>query len=895
MALSSPGIGSNLDVNGLVSKLMNVESQPLTALQKKEASFQAKLSAYGTLKGALSSFQSAVSALNSVSKFQSMTASASDSSIFSASATSSATPGSYPITVSALAQAQTISSAAQASSTGAIGSGTATTLTFQFGTISGGTLTNGAYSGASFTQDATQTTGTVVIDSSNNSLQGIRDAINAAKLGVTASIVSDGNATTPYRLVLTSTSTGLSKSMKITSSGEDASITSLLGYDPAGTQNLTQNTAAQNASLTVNGLAITSASNSVTGAISGATINLSKVGSANLNIANDTSSIVSAVQALVTAYNTTNTQLNSLTRVDPNTKQAGILVGDSATQMIQARMRSTLSTALSGLGSNTLTNISQIGVTFLKNGTLSLDTAKLQSALAANPGEFAQLFAAFGKSTDSLVSYVSASGNAKPGSYPVSVTSLATQGKVTGSTAVTTPMTITAGVNDQLTLSIDGTSSTVTLAAGTYNTASALAAQLQAAINGNTTFSSASAKVSVAESAGVLTLTSDRYGSSSSVSVSGGTAITGLFGAAPTATPGKDVAGTINGVAATGAGQFLTAASGVQGTSLGSDKGTQERRSGSAAAGLTITGGSNDTLTLSIDGAPAVTATLTANTYTADTLVTEVQTQINAALTAAGQSGRVTVTHNGGVLSITSDKFGTASSVGAVSGNGATDLLGATQSNSRVATITAGVNDQLTMTVDGVSATVTLTAGTYTSALLAAHIQTATNTTQAFSVAGKSISVTQAGDVFKLTSNSSGNTSSVSVTGGNARTNLLGATQTETIGNATSNDAGDIKVQIIGGTTGARGSINFSQGYAYNLNTLINSMMSSSGPFASTTDGINRNIADLQRRAAVLNTQLTATEKRYRAQFTALDTLIGKLSTTSSFLSQQLANLPKSS
>lgn len=1002
MTISSPGIGSNLDVNGIVAKLMAVESQPLTLMQKREASFQAKLSAYGTLKGALASFQTSVSALNSVSKFQSMTATSSDTTVLSASATSLATPGNYSVTVSALAQAQTISSAAQTSTSAAIGAGTSTTLTFQFGTISGGTLTSGIYSGSNFTQDATQATGTVVIDSTNNSLQGIRDAINAAKVGVTASIVSDGNPTSPYHLLLTSNNSGLAKSMKITSSAGDASITSLLAYDPAATQNLTQTSVAQNAALTVNGLAISSASNAVIGAISGATLNLIKAGTSNLIFANDTASVVSAVQALVTSYNTTNASLNSLTRVNPSTKQAGILVGDSPTQLIQARMRSTLSTALSGLGSNTLTNISQIGVTFLKDGTLSLDSAKLQAALAANPGEFAQLFTAFGKPTDSLVSYVSASGNAKPGSYAVSVTSLATQGKTVGSdkatqarqtgntaaglsittasndtltlsvdgaAAVTATLAqglpygspallatevqtkinaaltaagqtgsvtvtesggilridsnkfgaassigtitgngaanllgaaptnstiakITTGVNDQLTLAVNGTSATVTLAAGTY-TASTLANQIQSAVNGTSAFSTAGITVNVAQAADVLTVTADRYGSTSTVNVSSGSAITNLFGAAPTATAGIDIAGTINGVTATGSGQSLTAATGLQGKSVGSDKGTQALRAGSAAAGLTITAGTNNTLTLAVDGAAAVTATLTANTYTAATLATEVQTQINAALTAAGQAGQVTVTQSGGIFSISSNKFGAASSVGAVTGNGATNLLGATQSNSTISTITAGVNDQLTLSLDGTSGTVTLAAGTYTATTLATQIQSAINSASAFTAAGKLVTVTQAADVFTLTSNGSGTSSTVSITGGSARTNLLGATQAETTGNATSNVAGDIKLQVIGGTTGARGTVNFSQGYAYNLNTLMNSMLSGSGPLASSTDGINKNIADLQKRAAVLNIQLTATEKRYRAQFMSLDLLIGKLSTTSSFLAQQLANLPK--
>src|SRR3569832_2864550 len=115
MALSSPGIGSNLDVNSIVSQLMSVESQPLTAQNKKEASYQAILSAFGSLSGALGSFQSALAALSSPEKFQSITASTADASIISASASIKAVPGNYAVDVTKLAQAQTIATAGQSS------------------------------------------------------------------------------------------------------------------------------------------------------------------------------------------------------------------------------------------------------------------------------------------------------------------------------------------------------------------------------------------------------------------------------------------------------------------------------------------------------------------------------------------------------------------------------------------------------------------------------------------------------------------------------------------------------------------------------------------------------------------------------------------------------------
>ena len=331
MGIQSTGLGSNLDVNSLISKLMQVESQPLTALAKKEASYQAKLSAYGSLSGAIGSFQSSLSSLSSASAFQTLNATSSDSTVAFASTNSSAVAGSYSLNTTKLAQAQTISSAGQVSSSSTIGTGTETTISFQFGTITG-TPVAGVYpGGTTFAQDATQTVGTVKINSTNNTLQGIRDAVNAAAIGVSASIVGDGSAT-PYHLVLNSTKTGAASSLKITSSGEDATVTSLLAYNPEGTQNFTEVTTAQNAALTVNGISISSASNTVTGAVQGVSITLSKVGTATLSVSANTSAIQTNINAFVKAYNDLNSTIKNLTAYDASTKKAGLLLVDSTTQ-----------------------------------------------------------------------------------------------------------------------------------------------------------------------------------------------------------------------------------------------------------------------------------------------------------------------------------------------------------------------------------------------------------------------------------------------------------------------------------------------------------------------------------------------------------------------------------
>ncbi len=669
MALSSAGIGSNLDVNSIVSQLMMVERLPVTTLNRKEAGYQAKLSAYGSLKSALGSFQSAMNGLSSLSRFQAMSATPADATILTASANSTAAPGSYTVVNTLLAQAQTLAATGQASATAAIGASVTTTLTFQFGAITGGTLTAGKYTGATFTQDATQATGTVTLNSTNNSLQGIRDAINAANIGVSAAIVNDGSGATPYRLVLTSGSTGATESMKITVAG-DATIAGLLAHnpaaDPATSQKLTQSNAAQDASFAVNGIAMTSASNTVTGAIPGVTLNLAKAGTTTLAVARDTAAVQSAVQAFVKAYNDVNTLATNLSAYNAATKKGAVLQGDSTLRTVQSQVRSTLTSKLTGL-SGSVTLLSQIGVSLQKDGTMALDTAKLTTAMANNFNDIAGLFAAVGKPTDSLLNFISSTANTKPGSYAVNVTTLATQGNTTGSAAA--GLTITAGVNDQLLVVLDGVSATVTLPAATY-TASALATQVQSSINGAAAFAAAAAGVSVTQSAGVISISSNRYGTGSGVSMTGN-GLLDLLGVAPVITAGVNAAGTINGVAATGVGQTLTGAAG---------------------------------------------------------------------------------------------------------------------------TVTEG-----------------------------------------------------------------------------------------------------LKIQVAGGVTGARGTLSFSRGYADQLSTLASNFLNINSPILSRTDGISKSIKDIGAQRDRLNQRLVDVEERYRAQFTKLDQMISSMSSTSSFLTQQLANLPGSS
>ncbi len=554
----SSAVTSGLDVNALVSQLMTVEQQPIAKLDKQEASYQAKLSAFGSIKGAVASFQSTMRALSNASSFQTVTATSSDSSMVSATALTSALPGSYSLEVTSLAQSQKLVAAGQSSVSTAIGTGATTTLSFDFGTITGA-LTNGKYDAGATFNTAGGGVKTVTLDSSNNSLQGMRDAINAAGIGVTASIINDGSAS-PYRLVLSSNNMGAANSLKISAVG-DAAVSGLLANDPtAGAatgalgQNLSESVTAHNADLKVNGIAISKTSNTVSDVISGVTLNLSKLTTTpiTLTVAQDTAAAGKAVNDFVAAYNELSKTLTDLSSYNAATKKGATLQGDATIRNLQTKLRDILNTP----GAGALTSLSQIGVTFQRDGSLAVNSSKLNSAVQSNFSDFAGLFASTGKASDSLVTYNSFGANTKPGSYAVSVTQIATQGNETGTAAPS--LTIDA-TNDTLAMNVNGVNATITLTSKTYASALELAAEVQSKINGATALSSAGISVSASLNAGKISVTSNSYGALSSVVATSGNGLNNIFGAA-ISTAGVDITGTINGVNATGSGQTLTAA-----------------------------------------------------------------------------------------------------------------------------------------------------------------------------------------------------------------------------------------------------------------------------------------------------------------------------------------------
>ena len=562
MGISAPGIGSTLDVNSIVSQLMAVEQQPITLLDAKTASFQAKLTGFGTLTSSMSQFQSTISVLSNVANFQGVTASAANAAVATVSATAAATPGTYLLEVSKLAQVQKMVAVGQASSTAAISNGV---ISFDFGSIDGTSDETGKYASPTTFTSSGSGIKNVTIDSSNNSLAGIRDAINAANVGVSATIVNDGG-TSPYRLSLTALATGKTSSMKISvadnAPGTSTALSTLLNQDPAGVQGFSETQAAQNAEFSVDGIAVSKASNTASDVIPGITLNLATTNAGsptNVTVARDTASALSAVNAFVKAYNNINQTLKDASAYNPTTKAAASLNGENTVLTIQTQLRNVLTKPVAG-GAGTLSLLSQVGVSIQKDGSMAVDSTKLQAALTSNFSSFAGLFSDAGSSSDSLVAYSGATAKTTPGAYGVKISQLATQSTMPA--AATPSSLLIDSSNDTLQVQLDGVTSTITLGHTTYASVAALAAEVQSKINGAAGFVAAGSSATVTAPGGVLTFTSNRYGSASAAGITGGSGQANLnFTAGIIA--GLDTAGTINGMAATGSGQTLTGATGT--------------------------------------------------------------------------------------------------------------------------------------------------------------------------------------------------------------------------------------------------------------------------------------------------------------------------------------------
>jgi len=391
-SVGSLGVGSGLDLNGLLDKIGAAERAPLSAIRSRQSSYNARISSYGAVRSMLDALKTAAGKLADPVFMNGMKSSSSAQDVLTVSSDATAVAGSHAVSVSQLARSQTLASTGVASASSDLGAGAAANITIEFGSIAG-TLdaASGKYDpGATFTPDAGKTAVTLSLASGQTSLEEVRDAINKAAAGaLSASIVNDGSAN---RLVLTSTATGAASSMKVSVSG-NAELATLLATDPAATQAMQQTVQAQDAALKVDGIAVTSHSNTVTGAIQGVTLTLAATGGSTVEVERDTASVQAAVNGLVSAYNNLHGKIAQLTAYDAGKKTGGGLVGDNTLRAIESRLRETLFQPIAGAAAGAPTLLSDVGMAVTKDGSLQVDAAKLGAALAGAPDTVARLFA----------------------------------------------------------------------------------------------------------------------------------------------------------------------------------------------------------------------------------------------------------------------------------------------------------------------------------------------------------------------------------------------------------------------------------------------------------------------------------------------------------------------
>jgi len=359
--------GSVIDVSSLVSQLVSATQAPQEALiSSKTQAVTAQISAVGTLKSALSTFQSSLSAINTPSSFNTLSATSSDPTAFTATADSGAVLGSYTVGITKLAQGQ------QLVSTAFTGGSSATLGTGSLQLTLGNTHFN------------------VTIGSSSDTVAGIAAAINGASgnPGIEASVVT---GTDGAHLVLTSSLTGATNKIQVAETDGGTAL-SQITYS-TGSTNYREQTAAQDAVFTVSGVDFTSASNTVTDAVSGVTLDLlaPTTSDTTLSVSTDTSTVEQNINAFVTAYNTLQGSFSTLGSFNSTTNTAGPMMGDALLSGVHNQVRSALYSVVN-TGSSTYDTLASVGITTNSDGTLSVNQATLSAALTSNFTAVSQLF-----------------------------------------------------------------------------------------------------------------------------------------------------------------------------------------------------------------------------------------------------------------------------------------------------------------------------------------------------------------------------------------------------------------------------------------------------------------------------------------------------------------------
>lgn len=550
--ISSLGIGSGVLNSDLVDQLVAAERKPTeTRLTQKTQQAEALLSAYGKLRSAVTELRLPMRQLSSPDNLKAFSASSSNDDIGVSVDSTKASRGAYSVEVTSLASAQALASRdvfADRDAT-SVGRGTLELSV-------GDKITN------------------ITIDSSNDTLQGLANAINEADAGVSAGIIDTGSG---YQLVLSADETGTANAVSISVTGDtngtDTDNTGLsrfafnAGMD--ADSGLKETIAASDAVMDINGVTVTRSTNTFENVIDGLTFDIKETGTSTIKVSQDFGAVADRVQGFVDKFNALQSTIDSLAGFNAEAGVGSLLTGDSTVRAIQSQLRNILTRVVPGMENASVRSLADVGITTdFETGGLEFDRAKFEEVLKANPDEVTALFAEQGRTTDSQVEFVRSGLNTEPGEYDINITQAATQGQLVAGSALGATFDIT-DTNDDLALTVNGDITVnLKLTQGNGISQEALLDNIQAQLNANNALDAAGTRLQVGlDGGGNLTFTSADYGSDSKVALASAEDAA-LFGLdTNTSTDGLDVAGTIDGRAAEGDGQVLFLGTGNGGAS----------------------------------------------------------------------------------------------------------------------------------------------------------------------------------------------------------------------------------------------------------------------------------------------------------------------------------------
>ncbi|SNB54926.1 flagellar hook-associated protein 2 [Marinobacter sp. es.042] len=551
-SISSLGIGSGVLTSDLVDQLVQAERAPTEQrLTQKTEQTQSLISAYGQLRSAITELRLPMRQLSAPDNLKAFSASSSNEDISVSVDSTKASRGTYSVEVTSLAGAQALASRdvfADRDAT-SVGQGR---LTLNVG----------------------DKTTNITIDSSNDTLQGLANAINDADAGVSAGVIDTGDG---FQLVLSADETGTANAVSMSvaddsvGTGTDNQGLSRFAFNSGmdADSGLRETIAATDAVMEINGVEITRATNSFENVIDGLTFDLTATGSSVIKVQQDLGAVADRVQGFVDKFNALQSTIDSLAGFNAEAGVGSLLTGDSTVRSIQNQLRQVLTRVVPGLENSAVRSLADVGVTTnFETGGLEFDRARFEEQLKANPDDVTALFAEQGRTTDSQVEFVRSGLNTEPGRYDINITQAATQGTLVAGSALADGIVIDDS-NDELTFKVnDETSVSIQLTQQTYASAQDLVDEIQSQLNSNNALDAAGTSVQVElDSSGNLSFTSADYGSDSAVSLDSAesSAIFGLDSA--TSTSGVDVAGTIGGRIAEGDGRVLFLGNGNGGAS----------------------------------------------------------------------------------------------------------------------------------------------------------------------------------------------------------------------------------------------------------------------------------------------------------------------------------------